>query len=412
MQIKNDQHIVPASALGYAISFLLLVGLFTSGVLFITSAHKRVEAHFIGQEYLLFDNYSAILYGASCSESGTYSLYHPSGDTSSIQVKNWGMLKSTVVITSNKQRNLKREALTIQDTDAAHPCLYMPDQKRKIALAGETRLEGKVFASERALERANIYRKPLKADKLVYGKLYQSEHYLPQLRSEVAKYDPSHLVQEVKMIESLPEDSAFSFGEKTALFRSSGVLEVGQKIRGNVVLQSFEEIFVRTGASLEHVILLAPRVIFEKGFQGKVQVIATEFIVCEEDVHLDYPSALMLYEKKPGAEQSRISLQEGSRVLGGILLTSEVPNFRKPVLLEVLDATVGGLVYNQGESEIRGEIIGSLYTNKLVAHAGGGVYGGHLVDAIISTKQVPEMMIMPNWFKENKITKPILITCS
>lgn len=412
MLSRNGQHIVPASALGYAISFLLLVGLFTSGVLFITSAHKRVEAHFIGQEYLIFDNYSAILYGASRTESGDFKLLHPSGDTSRIQVKNWGMLKSTVVTTFNKQRKLKREALTIQDTDAAYPCLYMPDQKRKIALAGETRLEGKVFASERALERGNIYKKPLKADQLVYGKLYQSERYLPLLRPEIAKFNPSSLVQEVKMIESIPEDSAFSFGEKTALYRSTGTLEVGQKVSGNLVLQSFEEIFVRTSASLEHVILLAPRVIFEKGFHGKVQVIASEFIVCEEDVHLDYPSALMLYEKKPREEQSRISLMEGSRVLGGILLTSEEPDFRKPVFLEVLDATVGGLVFNQGESEIRGEIIGSLYTNKLVAHAGGGVYGGHLVDAVISTKQLPEMMIMPNWLKENKVTEPILITCS
>jgi len=409
---KRDQNIVPASALGYAVSFLLLVGLFTSGVLFITSTHKRIEAHFIGQEYLIFDNYSAILYGASCSNPGTYKLYHPSGDTSAIQVKNWGMLKSTVVKTFNKQRTLKREALTMQETDAAYPCLYMPDQKRKIALAGGTRLEGKVFASERALERANIYRKPLKVDKLVYGELYQSERFLPPLREDVATYNPASILQDVNIIELLPNDSTFSFGEQTVLFRNNGSFEVTQKVRGNLVLQSFDEIFVRSEAFLEHVILLAPRVVFEKGFQGKVQVIASEFIVCEENVHLDYPSALMLYEKKPKAEQSRISLMEGARVLGGILLTSEEPNFRKPVFLEVQDATVGGLVYNQGESEIRGEIIGSLYTNKLVAHAGGGVYGGHLVDAVISTKQIPEMLIMPNWLKENKVTKPILITCT
>ncbi|XOV67592.1 MAG: hypothetical protein ACFHU9_00190 [Fluviicola sp.] len=412
MQGARNKNIVPASALGYAISFLLLVGLFTSGVIFITSTHKRIEAHFVGQEYLLFDNYSAILFGASVDGEGTYQVFHPSGDTSNITVKNWGMLRSTVVQTYNKQRQVKREALTMQETDAVYPCLYMPDQKRKIALAGETRLEGKVYASERALTRGNIHRKPLKADKLVYGKLYKSERYLPPLHPNITKAEIANLLNDVSEIEVLPKDTSYSFGEKTSLFRRSEKMEIQEYLKGNLILQSFEEIFVRATARLEHVILLAPRVIFEKGFKGKVQVMATEHILCEESVQLDYPSALMLYEKKPRGEQSRITLLEDARVLGGVLLTSENPDFRKPVFLEVLDATIGGLVYNQGESEVRGEIIGSLYTNKLVAHAGGGVYGGHLVDAVISTKQLPERFLMPNWLKDSKVTKPILITCT
>lgn len=411
MQTKKKQHKVPSSAMGYAISFMLLVGLFTSGVLFITSTHKRIEAHFIGQEYLLFDNYTGILFGASTTEEGTFQLFHPSGDTSEIHVKQWGMLKSTVVSTHNKRRSLKREALTMQETDAIYPCLYMPDQKRKIALAGETRLEGKVYASERALTRANVYKKPLKADKLVYGKLYKSERYLPSLHPNIAKLNSEHLFSDVQQIEGVPSDSSFSFAHKTTLFRSAEPVTISQKIRGNIIFQSFQEILVAAEADLEHVMLMAPRVIFEKGFEGKVQVIATEQIVCEEQVHLDYPSALMLYEKKPGLDQSRIQLMEGARVLGGILLTSEKPDFRKPVVLEILDASVGGLVYNNGETEVRGEIIGSLYTSKLVAHAGGGVYGGHLVDAVLSTKQLPESFIMPNWLKDAKTTKPVLITC-
>lgn len=411
MQSKGPKHIVPSSALGYAIAFLLLVGLFTSGVLFLTSTHKRIEAHFIGQEYLLFDNYTAIQYGASQSISGNYHLFHPSGDTSSIQVKQWGMLKSTVVTTYNKGRSLKREALTMQETDAAYPCLYMPDQKRKIALAGETRLEGKVFASERSLTRANIHRKPFKSEKLVFGKLYKSEKYLPPLHKEISENDLTYLLSDITSIERLPSDSTFSFGNKTTLHRSNETLEIIGNLRGNIILQSFDQIFVNASAHLEYVILLAPRVIFEKGFVGKVQVIASEQIICEENVHLDYPSALLLHENESRGEQSRITLMEGSRVLGGVLLTSKQPDFRNLVLLDVQEATIGGLVYNRGESEIRGEIIGSLYTNKLVAHTGGGVYGGHLIDARISSKQLPESFIMPNWLKDSKVTKPVLITC-
>lgn len=408
---SNRKHIVPASALGYAITFLLLVGLFTSGVLFISSTHKRIETHFLGREYLLFDNYTSLLYGAKCSESGTYQLYHPSGDTSMILVKPWGFMKSTVVKTYNGNNSIQRVAFTIMDSDDTVPCLYMPDQKRKIALGGTTRLEGTVFAAERSLERANITGKPFKSDQLVYGSLKKSERYLPPLKKSVIENELSYLLTEVNTLEALNQDSTFAFDQKTSLFRSNEAIQISQNLKGNLIIQSFDRIFVASNAILEHVILLAPSVFFEKGFHGKVQVIASHEIVCEEDVHLDYPSALMLFEDQPIGQQSRISLMKDAQVLGGVLLVSKNPDFRNPVFLEVLDATIGGLVYNQGETEIRGEIIGSLYTNKLVAHAGGGVYGGHLVDALISSKQLPPEFIYPNWLRDTKVSKPILLTC-
>lgn len=406
-----SKHIVPASALGYAITFLLLVGLFTTGVLFLTSAHKRIEAHFIGQEYLMFDNQLAILHGAEISEPGTYQLYHPSGDTSRIQLKPWGMLNSTVVKTFNKGKTIHREALTMQQTDAAFPCLYMPDSKRKIALAGETRLEGKVYASERSLMRANIRNKPLKSEKLVYGKLYKSERHLPPLNKTVRDFAVRDLLKGSATIETLPEDSAFSFGNKTTVFKSARPIEVSSRLKGNIVIQSFDQIFIRSNAKLEYVILLAPKVVFEKGFKGKVQVIASEQILCEEEVQLDYPSSLMLYEEKPGGDQSKIVLMKNARVLGGVLLVSKALDFRNPILLEAMEATIGGLVYNQGDTEIRGEIIGSLYTNKLIAHVSGGVFGGHLIDAVISTKQLPESFVMPNWLQGAEKVKPIVVAC-
>lgn len=407
----KDRHIVPSSALGYAIAFLMLVGLFTSGVLFLASTHKRIETHFTGQEYLLFNNHSGLLFGAQVNDPGSYTLYHPSGDTSIIQVKPWGFMKSTVVSTFNKHRRVRREALTMQDTDASHPCLYMPNQKRKIALAGETRLEGNVYASERSLTRANINRKPLKSEKLIYGKLIESERHLPPLHKGIIENDLSSLFGNVTQLEALPEDSSFSFSNKTSLYRQNEAMHIAQKVSGNLVLQSSDEIFIKSDAELEHVILLAPSVIFERGFQGKVQVIANRMIVCEEDVKLDYPSALLLHETGIPGQQSRITLMENSRVLGGILLTSKKPDFRNPMFLEVLDATVGGLIYNQGETEFRGELIGSLYTNKLVAHASGGVHGGHLVDARLSSEQLPAEFIYPNWLRDSRPTKPILITC-
>lgn len=404
-------HNIPASALGYAISFLLLVGLFTSGVLFITATHKRIETHFLGQEYLLFDNYTSLLSGATREESGSYMLKHPSGDTSNIVVKPWGFMRCVVVTTFNGNRSVQREALTAQELDEVLPCFYLPDNKSKIALAGKTKLEGIVMVPERSLKRANIAGKPYSGDALFYGTLKQSERFLPPLKDDILENNLSYLFENASVLTTIPADSNFSFKYTTSLIRTNEALEISQHLEGNLVVQSFERITVHPEARLKNIILLAPEIIFEKEFRGSVQAIASRQIICEERVRLDYPSSLMLFEDKPfNNEQSRITLLEGSQILGGVLLVSKNPDFRNPVLLDLQEATIGGLVYNQGESEIRGEIIGSLYTNKLIAHAGGGSYGGHLVDAIISSKELPKEFILPNWFRESKVSQPTIVS--
>jgi len=407
----QSKHKIPSSALGYAISFLLLIGLFTAGIFFVTATHKRIETHFLGQEYLLFDNYESLLVGAVRENSGSFQLKHPSGDTSDIVVKPWGFMRCVVATTFNGHRQVQREALTVQELDERLPCFYIPDSKSNIALAGSTKLEGTIMVPERSLKRANVTGKPYSNDKLFYGKLEKSERYLPPLKPELLNNDWSYLVTNTSILEKIPTDSSFSFKNKTSLIHSNNAIELVQHLKGNLVVRSFDRIYVRAEAHLENIILLAPSIVFETGFHGSVQAIASHEILCEEHVKLDYPSSLMLFETTPiKNEQSRILISEGARVLGGVLLVSEHPDFRNPVLLHVQNATIGGLVYNQGETEIRGEIIGSLYTNKLIAHAGGGSYGGHLVDALISSDALPDDFIMPNWFRDSKTKQPIIVS--
>ena len=101
---------VSASAMGYAISFLLLIGLICSGVLFVASANKRLERNYSVQEHLVFDNYFSLLYGAK-QENGTYFLNHPTGDSSTICVKNWGVFNVVEVRTHHRQNELIKTAL-------------------------------------------------------------------------------------------------------------------------------------------------------------------------------------------------------------------------------------------------------------------------------------------------------------
>ena len=412
MNNKNP-HIVPASALGYSISFLLLVGLLTSGVLFLSSANKRIEVNYVLEEHLIFNNLFSLNYGASQSEAGTKQIIHPSGDTSIIVVKEWGMLRSIVATTFHKNRKLEKSALSAFLVDHHYPALYLPDHRQQLKLCGETLLQGDVHVAERGLGRGNLAKKRFTRKKLSEGKVMKSDRYLPALKKSIREINESDYLKDAVKIHTITADSNFSFTNKTSLFSQSEGLTISNRLEGNIILHSATAIIVSGSARLENVILMAPSVRFEEGFEGTVQVIARHEIICEDNVRLNYPSSLILHELNgmTNSEQSAIRIGKNAHVLGGVLLISKKFNFRKPLLLQVLKGTIAGLVYNQGDTELQGKIIGSLYTNKFTLNAGGGIYGDHLLDATISSEQLPEDFIRPNWLMDVKNTKPILLSC-
>lgn len=406
-------HPIKASAIGYAISFMLLIALICSGVLFIASANKRIESIHLSKEHLIFDNYSALLFASKQHGTNGFSLSHASGDTSEISTKNWGAFRMIHVLTRHKGKNIRKTALIAYETSGKLPALYLPDNQQALKIGGQTRIEGTAYLSERGIERAYIAGKNYAFDQLIFGKSIKSERILPALRKEVRNPGLEDFISSCEKKDFAARDSAFSFAEKTTLFSSIGPLVIRNSYAGNLIIHSFDSIYVTKGARLTNVILIAPRIRFQEGFRGSVQAIAHRSIVCEENVHLDYPSTLTLNETHSSSqEQASISLRDGSRILGGVLVVSQEYNFRKPPRLEVGEnALIGGLVYNIGETELRSKVIGHLYTQKFSLRAGGGVYVNHLLDATISSRQLPEFFYIPGWLEDQEHLQAKIISC-
>ena len=299
------------------------------------------------------------------------------------------------------------------EIDATHPTLYFPDQRQPLKLCGKTKIEGVAYLPERGLERGYLTGKPYKNDKLLYGTKRKSERTLPSLKAGLRTSGIGDYLMNSVKIDFFQKDSSFSFSEDTRLVSQIEPLYLNNRIEGNIVLHSFDSIIVSTNAQLENVILIAPNVRFEKGFKGTVQVIAHKRIQCDKSVFLKYPSALILNEnqRNQSSHKNGIFLREGAKVVGGVLLFSLQPDFRKPIRLELRDAVIGGLVYNQGETELKGKIIGHLYAAKFVLRSGGGNYSNHLLDAIITNKELPKGFIEPNWLKDEKTTKSVILSC-
>ena len=402
---------IPASALSYAISFMLLTGLVSAALLFIASANKRLETVHLMREHVLLNNLTSLKWGLNQSEDEAL-LLHSSGDTSEVRTKDWGVYRMVHVKTKHRLANVEKTAIGgVYNTKTDLPALYVPNKTDQIQLCGSTLLEGNIYISERGLKRGHIARKSFSRDKLYVGSLNVSDKKLPALNILTDFMSYERIREDSELLSSLPSDSAFSFYGKTSLFSSLDALEIANNLRGNLVVHSFDQIRVRALANLENIILIAPRIIIEKGFSGTLQAFASEEIFCEEEVNLLYPSALVMLRTERTEAQGRIFMDKGSRVIGGVLLYDADPYFRNPLNLELNEAMVGGVVYNTGESEIRGEVYGSLFTQKLLLHAGGGSYDNYLLDATISSVQVPERMIYPTWVSQLVETKADLIAC-
>jgi len=251
---------VSSSALGYAISFMLLIGLVASGVLFISSANKRLERHHNMKEHLLMNNYLALVHGARSQSQGKQQIIHASGDTSDITRRDWGAFRAITVETHHKVGTVKKSAIVGYETDNSHPAIYLPERKQTVKLCGETRIEGTAFLGERGAERGHIAGQSYKGEKLIYGKRKQSERSLPGLKISLKNESIQKYRENTLKIDPITCDTNFSFSEQTRLVSITDQLFLQNSISGNIILHSFDTIVVTSNCHLQNVILIAPNV--------------------------------------------------------------------------------------------------------------------------------------------------------
>ena len=402
---------IRASALSYAIVFILLVGLICSSLIFINAAQKKIEFHYTTDEHLLLDSYSALQFGIQTLEAGDSTLLvHPFGDTSVVKCLNWGGLSvfSTRTFKFNKE---KRRSVVVGFTGKNKTCLFLPGNSGGLKIAGNTVLEGDIVVPNKQIETAYLSGKFFTGNKLYSGDLLDGSTQLPELNHATLDFNYKTLITGLKPLTFHPLDSNYSFQQQTSYYQSVTPLILDKNISGNVIIHSFDSIFVSSKSKLNNVILIAPKIRFESGFKGSVQAIATQSICLEKNVQLNFPSYLLLNEVDQSFQgtQPHIIVEEESSVLGGILITLQQFNSQFPPLLRTsTNCTIAGIVYNMGVSEISGNFIGSVYSNSFRLNY-GGQYTNHLMDVMISSKRLPANFSFPKWLKDHETFVPKII---
>lgn len=321
------------------------------------------------------------------NEAQQIDLFGDGTDSVTLTRKPWGIFELAVSNATQGKRKFSRAAmLAYKMNEQGESALYIPDNNAPVYLAGNTLLKGTVYASSRKFSSGYVDGKEYKRDRFVYGDIKKSETAIPDLDTV--------LLREIKDVLELRKNSYalvsadrlpanVSFSESgTQYYRTNQSIDLEDSIRGNLIIQSAIKIRVTAHARLSDIILIAPDIDIDKGFEGNIQCFAERSITVGAESFLRYPSALVLIG---GEKDSTIVIGRDATVQGYVVIQGYDKTIGSRGTFKVEDKGVlQGMAYINGSSDIQGALRGHLTTRSTQAKLQSAVYGNHIFNGEIN----------------------------
>lgn len=370
--------------------FLLLTNTFNSFSVRSNQVLSNIEnsnsgiLYLLGHEDVIVDSTVVVIGDVPVSLSKTY----------------WGSFEKVKSAAGKRSNRQEKHALLGAAEKKEATSIYLEDNDLPLVLAGNTRIEGNAYTPQNIIKPGNISGDYFQGANLVHGKRYSSERELPNLDlnwknyiSEMAGFLPGTEETVVEL-----EDIKNSFSDKRIVVFENSKITLDQQLIGNIIIKSEKEIEVTSFAGLDQVLLMAPKVTVNPNFRGNLHIIAGE-VYLRENVFFEYPSSVIVVQKPSleGVEHLRyspkISIGENSVFQGNIIyLDSGERRESKNDLLIEKGAMVEGYVYCEGYTELKGTVLGSIYTKYFMANQSGSIYINHIYNGKVLTEQIkPEM---------------------
>ena len=397
-----------ARALSYAILVSLVISL-TCGVLVLLSDLHTRELEMYLQEQRLIRNLEsgiALLLSGSVKDTGvrTIDLFGYGQDPVRIRVEKWGCFLSASVCATGKNDSLERNMLLGVDPASAMPhAVLLPDLKRPLVLEGPARITGSAV-----LPAAGVIRgKGNTAFPLVQGPVRKGPPFLPATDTDWIRQlfgEPAQMARTLRPDAPLTR----SFSQTTlTCYVPNGLLN-DITASGNVILVADEPLRVSAGCRLEDVILRAPEIVFEDGFEGRLQAFAWREIRTGEHCRFSYPSVLAVVRHRPEPETSaQIRIGQGTELQGSIRMSAFPDPYARHRVFLGENTSVTGQVWAEGEVDLRGNVTGNITCNLFVREASRGRRENVLSGATIDRTGLPEKFAAPVLFPVSGYPKMI-----
>ncbi|WMJ72544.1 hypothetical protein RCC89_05125 [Cytophagaceae bacterium ABcell3] len=327
-------------------------------------------------EYKEFDSYCRLVslsksginiaLSSDSPEAGDSLFFHLSddfNDTVVVKKNIWGCFEICSVHSKYNRKSLDKYFLSgVENKLVKDYALYLADHNVPFRL-GDAYVNGDCYLPKGKFEKVGFSSKGV-----IKGKLYNSSASVPKPDTSFLKYvglSGSHLMVKEWMVDvDLPSFNSFS--GPTQYIHITEYLNIKDSIKGNMVIFCDKEVKVAAGAHTDDIIIIAPVVTFEAGFEGSLQVFARDSIVVGENCKLLYPSILCNVKHQSSMFQPHIRIGKFSSLKGAIFTIDNSSDFQKPLIILEEGVYVEGFVSTGGFVRLRGMIAGNVSANKLI----------------------------------------------
>lgn len=315
----------------------------------------------------------------------------------------WGIFEKVTAISSIKTKTFKKIALIgASQPEIDRTALYLEDNNKPLVVVGNTKIQGATYLPKQGVRTGNISGHSYYGNQLIYGKEKISGE-LPKIQSELLTqignigvlYKGIDTNQFLNL--SLKRAYRNSFYKPLQIIYSLETINLSEvSLTGHILVQSESKIIIDATSNLKDIILIAPEIDIKNNVKGIFQAFATKKINVGANCVLNYPSALVLNDKKQVGEIKSnendfpsIKINRGSKIKGIVAYLGSTKNYKPQVIIDE-SVTVTGEVYCNKSLELLGYVNGSIFTSGFVANQSGSVYQNHIYNGVISVNNLPQ----------------------
>jgi hypothetical protein len=418
MLTRIFQYKVSGYILIYCIGIMFIITLICSALLMYSYYNRLQIQEIIKKEKMILNLNSGInlLIGnpefLKINEKTSISLYNGDYDSVDLKKDKWGIFDIiSAKVKWNRFHYTKSALIGNYLPNDEKVALYLVEQNQPLSVCGNTRIKGKVYLPKLGIKSTFIEGKSYTGDKLIFSNQEKSSSVLPMQIQDINLL--TNQVLRKKYTDPLNTQIAFignrinntmdvSFNEITKVFFGYKELQLKNcSFSGNIVFVSDSIIKVKNNCILEDVLLIAPSIIIESGFNGSFQSFASDSILIGDNCKLKYPSVIAISNTLVDNINPCIFIGKQTSVNGIILNYMEKSNNQKEPYINIASKTlITGEIYCNGSVEHRGIVKGSICCNKFILQTPTSFYDNHLLDAVVDPNLMPVNFVGINFVSQ------------
>jgi len=387
---------VKAHSLLYAIYICLIVSVICGALLYFANLYTQLNLHYNLHEELYLSNQSLVNFAlGNKGVEAEVPVDENTGIAGNYEMKNYGLL--TLLLARSFVRNdTVASAHFIGYFGKDKIAVWLANYTNPLSFSGAVRLVGDLRLPSEIITPTYITSAMNKLETV--GEIKISDRELPEINPAFKTIFDGISAEKTPISEiEKPNDSIYynSFFNATKEVYVRSNIVARKNFKGNFVLRSKDSLFISKTAVLEDVILAAPKITFEEGFSGTVQAFATSTINTGENVVLNYPSVLCVFNKS--TEPAGIKIKKNNTITGAVVLFGNTMEMPRENTIEIAEGgRIIGDIYCAGKLMLQSTLYGTVTTNSFFYKNGSGIFDNLIYNVEINAlKQPPYFISVP-----------------